>query len=374
MTPPQVCHREWFTRLPVRRLTVLLDQVSPGDDDEYRQEITEYQHELAEVLAPLGFSELQFLTDHSDLPRRLREYRPEFVLHLAEYGYKGSLSLFCCQIPALLESEGIPFSNVGLGGMVFSVDKHLLNEMLRSVGSPVPEEIVLHRDDIIEGRAQVPDGFPFPAFLKTRLNGGSVGIAGRVNIVERREDLERVFHAVLSCFSTDDVRGRNMDEWLLQEHLPGPEVTVGVVGNGADLDLLPIGMAAGHEGAFVPCPDQTVDPADDHSGFFWFKRFVPAELPRAEEVEIRKQVTQVYSCLACRDYARIDLRADRAGVMKLIDANVLPALFRKSSLAKLAAMRGQSFEDLVHEILGVCFDRCFPGWRTPAANPGPPAR
>lgn len=361
-------HRSWFASRPIRRLTVLLDHVAPADADPYKQEIEAYETVLREAFEGLGFEAVEVWTDHRDLPRRLRDARPEFVLHMAEYGYKGSHSLFCCQIPACLEHEGIPFSNAGPRGMVFSSDKHFMNETLRAVGVPVATEVLLHRDDILKGAIEVPENFPFPGFLKTRLNGGSVGILpGGANIVASRGQIGPHFRKVIAGFTPDDVRGENMEEWLLQEFLPGSEWSVGVIGNGEDLDILPIGQLAiagdvldyGTSAEVASGGGDEAPPPE---------RYVRARLQPADEQALIGSVTAAYAALACRDYARFDFRRDRHGVITLIDGNVLPGIYHGCAFVALAAMRGQSFSDLMREILGRSFDRCFPGWRPPSGS------
>lgn len=357
-------HRQRFASRPIRRLTVLLDHLSAGEPDEYRREIDAYRNDLDEAFRCLDFDELEFITDHTDLPTWIHRHRPEFVLHLAEYGFKGSRSLFCCQIPALLEQSSIPFSNAGPGGMVFSSDKHWMNEVLRAAGLPVPEEVLLHRDEMLSDRFVLPSSFGFPGFLKTRLNGGSVGIAGEANIIESRDALSGNLRQVLSRFSPDDVRGENMDEWLLQEFLPGPEFSVAIIGNGPGRDVLPIAQLE----ASLPylTYDNSAEVATVWTGSdLGAERYAPAHLSPEEERCLVDYALAAYEHLACRDYARFDFRQDRSGVAKLIDGNALPGIYKGSAFVSMAAMRGQSFADLMHEILGACFDRCFPGWDRP---------
>ena len=281
------------------------------------------------------------------------------MLHLAEYGFKGSRSLYCCQIPALLEQASIPFSNAGPRGMVFSSDKHLINDVLRALGEPVPAEILLHRDDIAAGRAAIPEGFPFPAFLKTRLNGGSVGISGSENIIEHPGRLAPNLRTILASFTSEDVRGENVDEWLLQEFLPGPEYAVGIVGNADALDILPIGQLGASSPFLTYHNSAAVGTDPDHED----DRYAPADLSSEEARLLRARAASAYEHLACRDYARFDYRRDRSGALKLIDANALPGIYRGSAFLAMAGMRDQSFAELWREIVGVCFDRCFPGWR-----------
>ncbi len=348
------------TSLPIRRLTVILDHVAPGDDDAYKSEIDLYGRDLRDAFEPMGFDEIEFIMDHDELPARIRDSRPEFVLHLAEYGFKGSHSVFCCQIPALLEAEGIPFSNVGPRGMVFSADKHLINQVMKAAGVPVPQEVPLHRNDILGGNFEVPESFPFPAFLKTRLNGGSVGIAGDENIVRGSEDIARNFPTILASFTPYDIRGENMDEWLLQEFLPGPEYSVGIVGNGEALDVLTVGMLRPSE-HYLSYSTSSLVGSDESELRASADRYVPANLPADEERMLVSSATAAYRKLACRDYARFDFRKDSRGVIRLIDANSLPGIYKGSAFVTMAGMRNQSFDGLMQQMLRTSLDRCFPG-------------
>jgi len=347
--------------LPIRRLVVLLDHVAPTDGEDYRREIAAYRAALAPAYETLGLDGVEYWTDHDDLPARLRDARPEFVVHLAEYGYKGSRSAYCCQIPALLDAARVPYSNADCAGMIFSSDKHLWGEVCRAAGVPVPVEAPLHEDDVFAGTARVPATFPFPAFLKTRLNGGSVGIAGEANRIEAAAELPAKLRAVLERFGPDDVRGENMDEWLLQEWLPGPEYSVAIVGNGASREVLPIGEL-GAAASFLTY-DNSAEVVSGGEAARSAERYVPARLAPDEAERLREHALRAFNHLAFRDYARFDFRRDASGVIKLIDANALPGVYPGSAFVTMAAMRGQGFAGLMQSLLFASFDRLFLGWR-----------
>jgi D-alanine-D-alanine ligase len=78
----------------------------------------------------------------------------------------------------------------------------------------------------------------------------------------------------------------------------------------------------------------------------------PAELSSDKQAEIRKLVLQTFRAIGCRDYARVDVRMDRAGKPYVLEVNALPNLMPKtSSYAIMALKTGLTFREMIRSIL-----------------------
>jgi D-alanine-D-alanine ligase len=102
---------------------------------------------------------------------------------------------------------------------------------------------------------------------------------------------------------------------LVEDYLPGREFTVGVLGNGGDVRVLPI-----VEIRFDALP-QRVNPIYSYEAKWIWDRAenpleifdCPAKVADGLRHEIEKTSKEAYRILNCRDWSRIDLRLDAHG-------------------------------------------------------------
>jgi D-alanine-D-alanine ligase len=134
---------------------------------------------------------------------------------------------------------------------------------------------------------------------------------------------------------------------LVEQYLPGAEITVGITGNGAGVGVL--GMMeiapAADESPFVYSVDVKRD---------WRRRVryrVPPRIPAATEAALGRLALTAYRLLGCRDVARIDFRLDAAGAPHFIECNPLPGLDPDNSDLVILSARRRSYDALVQGIL-----------------------
>ena len=124
---------------------------------------------------------------------------------------------------------------------------------------------------------------------------------------------------------------------LVEEYLPGPEVTIGIAGNGAEAAMLGMMEIApvSEDAAFVYSLEIKRD----------WRHCVRYHLPpRVSRVGAGRAgaacAPAAYGLLGCRDVARMDFRLDADGAPQFIECNPLPGLDPENSdLVILAARR-----------------------------------
>ncbi|HUP25877.1 MAG TPA: D-alanine--D-alanine ligase, partial [Thermoanaerobaculia bacterium] len=131
---------------------------------------------------------------------------------------------------------------------------------------------------------------------------------------------------------------------LLEEYLPGREMTVGVLGDAA-LGVGEIVTATGlfdYESKYTPGGAREIFPAD-----------LPSELTES----LREMAVRVHRALKLRDFSRVDFRLDAAGRPYCLEANTLPGMTPTSLLPQSAACVGIDFPELCDRIVGLALAR-----------------
>lgn len=344
--------------------------VGEGPDDRYEEfDKPETVEAIAAVLRQEGH-EVTLLGDGPALLRALLDdpEPPEFVWNLAEGQGVGRSRE--ARVPAALEMLGIPYSGSDPLTLAVALDKPVAKQLVAAAGVRVPEGLVFgsehDRDDVARqcqalfsrlGRARacgaglagmggfgfgsrdgVVNGSDLPiVILKPAFEGSSKGIRGACLAHEPNvavATFERLAHDY----------GQPV---VVEEFVPGEEVTVGIVGNGPYAQVL---------GALRVVPRQ---PTDEFVYSLEVKRDwqrqvdyeVPARLDPATLERLAGDAMRVYQALGCRDVARIDFRV-RGDEPFFIEANPLPGLAPVTSdLVILARGMGLEHADLIRRIL-----------------------
>ena len=263
------------------------------------------------------------------LPWRLSEGSFDFAFNMAEG--KGRR---CREaVPAAVcELLGIPFTGSDAVTLGITLDKSLA----RRVVSP---EVPTARAVLVNSRSDESriSGLSFPVIVKPNDEGSSKGIRENPLAVNAAAAVERCRW----------LRERYDCPVLVEEFLPGAEVTVGVVGNPPNarvLGMMEIASALGTEN-FV----YSLEAKRDY--LRQVRYFIPPRLsPQTMELLGQLALTS-YSLLGCRDIARIDFRLSAEGQPHFIECNPLPGLNSETGDIVVLSRDILPYEKLVQGIL-----------------------
>jgi D-alanine-D-alanine ligase len=150
---------------------------------------------------------------------------------------------------------------------------------------------------------------------------------------------------------------------LVEQYLPGAEFTCAVLGNGASARVLPIvGMN------FAALPPGALPVYGYEAKWVWdrpenpLEMFAcPAPIDPALTAEIERVTLATYRVLGCRDWTRVDVRLDAAGVPHVIEVNPLPGILPdpadNSCFPKAARAAGMSYDALIQACLLAAAER-----------------
>jgi len=335
-----------------RRVTVLLgdhrkaDDVKPGsafDADDFHT-INELKRALRQVP---GFT-FSYVDDHDTLIDTLRAQAnaTDFVLNLCDEGLNNDPSKEL-HLPALLDMLEIPYSGGGPQCLAYCYDKSLVRGVAAEMDIPVPKAFTVAPEEV----AFISFPIEFPVIVKPNFGDSSVGITVD-SVCSDIAQLEQAIARVRErCGFSTPV--------LVEEFLHGKDLSVGIIGNPPDsYTALPIieedysrlppdlPRICGYEAKWDP-----------DSVYFSSVGSIFAELPRPTVEFLHASCIRLFQRLGCQDYARFDWRLDANGTPRLLEVNPNPGWCWDGHLARMAALAGISYADMLKDILVACDER-----------------
>ena len=274
-------------------------------------------------------AEVRRVPADAQLPFRLSEGRFDFAFNMAE----GQGRRCREAIPAAVcELLSLPYTGSDALTLAVTLDKAVARRL-------VSPDVPVARAALVESEADAErlQELSYPALVKPNDEGSSKGIRADALAADPKAAAEgcRRLSALYGCAA------------LVEEFLPGAEVTVGVVGNGASARVLGMmEIAPAHSnGPFV----YSVEVKRDFRSRVRYH--VPPRLSQAVRDDIERLALAAYRLLGCRDVARLDFRCDAAGRPRFLECNPLPGLDPDSSDLVILSRGILPYGELVRGIL-----------------------
>jgi len=266
---------------------------------------------VAEALRARGHRVTEIDVDR-DVVQQLQTVQPDVVFN-ALHGRIGEDGA----IQGLLEVMGLPYTHSGVLASALAMDKPTAKTIFERAGIRCTEGRVMNRADFRNGDAPTP-----PYVLKPLNEGSSVG----VRLVTEGDNAPPI----------DDTWDFG-DSVLVENYVPGREITVAVLGDRA------LGVT---------------EISSDHRFFDYKAKYekgeavhlLPAPLPEAKYAEALDTALAAHTSLGCRGLSRADFRyddTDGEGDLYLMEVNTQPGLTPVSLAPEIAAHAGIDFGDLV---------------------------
>ena len=329
------------------------EEEPPSIDDAYAEwDSAETIDAVASALSAYG--EVIRLEATEEFPERLRAERPDIVFNIAE-GLRGPNRE--AHVPAICEFYDVAYSGSDPFTLSLCLDKARTKDVLSVNGIPNAPYTLIDCESSLESwmrAARAPLATPTaPLFLKPVQEGSSKGITER-NLVRNDDELESQARFLLETYA---------QPVIAESFLTGAEFTCGVLGNGNGARVLPLvsinfgSLPAGavpiygYEAKWIW--DTPADPLDIFE--------CPARIDARLQSAIEDVVLRAYRVLGCRDWSRIDVRLDTAGVPNIVEVNPLPGILPNpednSCLPKAARAAGIGYDELIQTALLAAAER-----------------
>ncbi|HWH24727.1 MAG TPA: D-alanine--D-alanine ligase [Candidatus Limnocylindria bacterium] len=262
--------------------------------------------------------------------------RPIDVAFVAIHGQWGEDGT----IQGMLELLGIPYVGSGVLASALAMDKVMAKAVLAANGIDVPRGFAVgaaHHERDPRRAAADAGRLGYPLVVKPVSQGSSFGIT----IVEHASDLPA---AIGEALGYDD-------RVLVEERLVGTELTVGVVGDEADLAALPVIEIVSHRTFFDYRAKYDPQLSDE---------ICPARISDELATRVQRLARRAHRALGCRDLSRTDLIATEDGRTPVLEVNTIPGMTANSLLPKAARVAGVPFGELCSRLIELALARGRP--------------
>ena len=290
-----------------------------------------------------GDHEVHLVEANRDLPQWFRTHDVDVVFNIAE-GATGPHRE--AQVPAILESLGIPFTGSNSLTLSLALNKAKTKQLLASDGLPTPAwQLFTTPDAVLDPR------LAFPLIVKPNYEGSAKGIL-RESVVQDEASLRRQVRWILE---------RYHQEALVEEFIEGTELTVGVLGN-EDLQALPIleidFAACQGSGEFFYSWRMKEYQGNAQLGLNPIFR-CPARLEPEVAARVQAVALRVHQLLGCWELSRTDIRLRPDGVPFILEVNPLPGLDPvESNFPIMTRAAGIAYPALINRLVEFAVARC----------------
>jgi len=310
------------------------------DDDLYTID------QLKSALREMDEYRFSYLLNHNSLIQDLvrQPGKIDYVFNLCDEGFDNDPRKEL-HVPAMLEMLRLPYTGSDPQCLAYCYDKSLVRGIAGEMGIPVPEAFLVEPEDMT---FEIP--FHFPVIVKPNFGDSSFGITQR-SVAGSVEELINGISEIREKFGYEK-------PILVERFLTGKDLSVGIIGNPPasytvlpvieeDYHQLPAGLPriCGYEAKWLP------------DSPYWGLPSVRADLPKETGKSIIEYCIKLSERLGCRDYVRFDWRLDEDGNPKLLEANPNPGWCWDGHLAKMAALAGMTYQEVLRSILRVAEQR-----------------
>lgn len=279
-----------------------------------------------------------------DAFEKLRHLQPDLVFNMSEGLFGASRE---AQIPVLLEMLQIPYTGSDPLTLGLCLDKYRTKEILSYHQVATPAFAMIDRVE------ELPAHLRYPLLVKPPLEGSSKGITDS-SLVRNPAELQR---------ELTRIRANYDQQSLVEEFLSGREFTVALLGNGAQLQVLPI-----VEIDFSTLPAGANPIYSYEAKWLWDTESAPLQIfhcPAPLEPLLQRSIEELcrkaFHHLGCRDWCRIDVRLDSDGLPQIIEVNPLPGVLprpeQNSCFPKAARAAGLSYPEMILTVVDAACQR-----------------
>jgi D-alanine-D-alanine ligase len=243
-------------------------------------------------------------------------------------------------ISQYLDAHAIAYTGSNQKAHQLELNKQLAKQRVLEAGLKTSPYQVIHYD---QSQSIEDITLTFPLFVKPSNRGGGQGIDS-ASLVSNSDELAAKIQSITTTLQSDS---------LIEEYLPGREFSVAV-------------LKAEHSSVLSTMPIELVADPDHRGTRILGSKVKSSNAEHVLEVvdpQIRAAVctlaADVFYALGARDYGRIDIRLDDAGVAYFLEANLLPSLISGyGSFPKACELNAQlGYEAMILSIVRLAFDR-----------------
>lgn len=337
------------------------------DPEETAAEVGTLEEEMDALVAGLASTgcDVVCVNVEDDLDRlmwAINEHDPDVVFNLVEHFHDDEGQE--ANVVGLYELLGVEYTGNRAPTLLTCQDKIRTKMLLSGAGLPTP------RGELVSA-LPLPNfhHLRFPLIVKPAYEDASGGIDDESVVHDQAQLLARVTY-ILEWFEQPAI---------VEEFIDGREIHVALLGNpaqGGEPEVLPLFEMEFDDSYFqeegdAPRPNiisysAKWDPTT--KAFYCMEAVCPAVVEPALAERIRAVARQAFAVMACRDYARVDMRIDRDGNPYILEVNPNPDLAQDGAFEMCSAASGRAYGQTLRAIVDSAMSRLVEHEEEPAAE------
>jgi D-alanine-D-alanine ligase len=243
-------------------------------------------------------------------------------------------------VPEALEELGLPYTGCQGAALRLALDKAKVKVLLKDAGIATPDFQLLNPEKAHSFRLD------FPCIVKPRAEDASHGINDD-SVVQDYTALERQVRKIAGSYGSV----------LVERFIGGREFNATVIGNG-EPHVLPVSEIVYFLPPEVPRILSFAAKWEPDSVYYRGTRVIcPAEVDSKEREDIAGMARAAFRLLACRGYARVDMRRDEVGRLYVIEINPNPDISPDAGAARQARAAGMNYRQFIDMIVKMTLER-----------------
>jgi len=230
-------------------------------------------------------------------------------------------------VQGILQTMGYAFNGSRAEGCAIAMDKVVTKMIFEKNNIPTPRWIYynnsngLDHDKVV---SEIREQFALPLVIKPGHEGSTIGLT----VVRQGDQIRAAIDEALRYDPT----------FLVEEYIPGRELTVSILGDRALplVEILPQHGIYDYECKYT-------------KGMSEYE--VPAKLDPALTKTLQETTVTAFRLLRCAGYGRMDLRLNPDNQPYYLEMNTMPGMTATSLVPKAARAAGLSFSELLDEII-----------------------
>ncbi len=298
---------------------------------------------IRKILAGLGYQVSLF--DMNDVPlpiNKIKDANLDLVLNLCETIHNSMLLEM--HAPALLDMLQLPYTGSSPAALSMALDKIKVKKILTYHAIPTPEW-----DYIYEMGEEIRDDLEFPLIIKPANADDSFGIKNK-SVVTNHKEMKKQLEMIVEEYKRPA---------LIEEYIEGDEFDVCIIGNGDDVEVLPLIRSVFDKmpKKFWHIYSSDLRDSANKRALESIKLVKPAKISKKLDTLITEMAMDVYNIFDCHDYGKVEFRIDKDGNPYVLEVNPNAALDVDDFVPMAAKLAGYSYEDLLEEIIWMAVQR-----------------
>lgn len=220
----------------------------------------------------------------------------------------------------------IPYTTCDMFTSALTFNKHFCNQLVREYGATISKSVVSRKYSPLS-KEQILNEIKLPCFVKPNKGGSSIGTTK----VKESDELE---NALALAFEQDD-------EVLIEEFIPGTEITCGVIRSKGEYIAFPITEIVSKTEFFDYKAKYTTGMSDE---------ITPARISKEIELQCKEMSLNLYKKLNCKGVVRFDYILSN-NKLYFLEVNTVPGQSENSIVPQQARAMGMSIKELYSRLI-----------------------